>query len=412
MKLDKKSVIQIVVLVVLVAGGAGIYLMQQDGGLNLGFITDLFESKPTVTRAPVAHAPAPQKPGAAAPVAANKPKADLPVIPATPASGQIHGQPFTVERSTIENGVLTLGMGKDVTSDLQVRLLLPGASWEAPAGKHYKAPGTAAAPAPQVMLLWREPGAAAPAEQTFTDKYTLSLEFGQEKDGRLPGKISLRLPDEAKTRIAGTFDADIRGFRLVNGKPDLGADSTGTLEYLALHELLKDDPGKALEVIGFRDGRYSPPASAGRNMTGYLEVHYRLGADPPVIQRFQFEKQAGEWKVARTLGADQLDEAHPLQIPSPKEAPEKYLAYLAARRLEADVHKKSAKQGIYEPVFTTRYSDKHKLGVCEASYKLAPDGETQKTAYLFRQRAGGWVLDRPLGASERVDFDTGRIAKR
>jgi len=412
MNLDKKSLIQIVVLVVLVAGGAGAYLMQQGGGLDLSFITNLLESKPTVTRAPTAHAPTAKKPDATAQVAANIPKSNLPAIPATPAKGQIHGLPFVVESSTIENGVFTMRLGKDVTSDREARVLLPGSPWEAPAGKSFKVPGAPGAAAPQIVLAWKEAGQDTPAEQTFTDKYSLLLEFGQEKDGKLPGRIYLSLPDEVKSNIAGTFDADIRGFRLVNGKPDVGADSVDTLEYLALRELLKDDPNKALEVIGFRDGRYSPAGTAGKNMTGYIETEYRIGQDPPVIQRFQFEKQGGEWKVVRTLGVNQLDEAHPLQAPSAKDSPDKFLIYLAAKRLEADVHKQSPKKGIYEPMFTSRHSDKFKIGVSEASYKLGPSGEVQKTAYLFRQRAGGWALERVLGGKEKVDFDTGRIAKR
>jgi len=412
MNLDKKSVIQVIILVVLVAGGAGAYLMQQGGGLDLSFITNLLESKPTVTRAPTAHAPTAKKPDAAAHVAVNKPKSELPAIPATPAKGQIHGLPFVVESSTIENGVLTLRLGKDVTADLEARVVLPGMPWEAPAGKSFKVPGAPGAAGPQIVLAWKEPGQAAPAEQTFTDKYTLALEFGQEKNGKLPGKIYLSLPDDVKSNVAGTFDADIKGFRLVNGKPDLSADSVDTLEYLALRDLLKDDPGKALEVVGFRDGRYSQPGSAGRNMTGYIEAEYRIGQNPSIVQRFQFEKQAGEWKVAHTLGADQLDQAHPLRVPSAKDSPEKFMTYLAAKRLEADVHKKSSKKEIYEPTFATRHSDKFKIGVCEASYKLNPSGDTQKTVYLFRRGAGGWVLERSLGKTEKVDFDTGRIAKR
>jgi len=412
MNLDKKSVIQIVILVVLLAGGAGAYLMQQGGGLDLSFITNLLESKPAVTRAPTAHAPTVRKPGATAPVAANKPKPDLPAIPAAPAKGQIHGLPFVVESSTIENGVLTLRLGKDVAADLEARVVLPGTPWETPAGKNFKVPGAPGAAVPQIVLAWKEPGQAAPAEQTFTDKYTLALEFGQEKNGKLPGKISLSLPDEVKSNVAGTFDADIRGFRLVDGKPDLSADSVDTLEYLALRDLLKDDPDKALEVVGFRDGRYSQPESAGRNMTGYIEAEYRIGRNSSVIQRFQFEKQAGEWKVAHTLGADQLDQAHPLQVPSAKDSPDRFLTYLAAKRLEADVHKKSPKKEIYEPAFAAHHSDKFKIGVCEASYKLNPSGEPQKTAYLFRRGAGGWALERPLGKTEKVDFDTGRLTKR
>lgn len=415
MNLDKKSLIQIVVLVVLIAVGAGAYFMQQ-GGEGLDFISGLFESKPATTRAPGAKAPAPvadKKPAAApAAVADGKPKADVPAIPASPAKGQIHGKPFVVESSSMESGVLTLRFGKDVNADLEVKVVLATSPWDVPAGKTFKVPGAAGAAVPQIVLAWKEPGQNVSSEQKFTDKYTLVLELGQEKDKKLPGKIYLSLPDEVKSNVAGTFEADIRGFRIVNGKPDLTADSVDTLQYLAFHDLLKDDKDNKLEVIASRDGRYAQPESPGANMTGYIEVEYRTGGGSSAIQRFQFEKDGGAWKIARTLGANQLDEAHPLQTPDAKASAARMLAYLAAKKIEADVQKKYPKKGLYEPGLATRHSDKFKIGVCEASYKLDPAGEAVKTAYLFRQRAGGWALDRELARNEKVDFDTGRIVKR
>ena len=414
MNLDKKSLIQIVVLVVLIAVGAGAYFMQQGGGgLDFGFITGFFESKPTTTRAPAAksQAPAADRKSGIAPAAVDvKVKADAAAIPAAPAKGQIHGKPFVVESSSIENGTLTLRLGKDASADLEVRLMLSTPPWEVPAGKNFKVMGPAGPGAPQIVLAWKEDGQNAPSEQKFTDKYTLVLEFGQEKDKKLPGKISLSLPDEVKSNVAGTFEADIKGFRIVNGKPDLTADSVDTLQYLAFHELLKGDPSNTMEIIASRDGRYTQPDSP--NMTGYLEVEYRVGGGTSQIQRFQFEKDGGSWKIAKTLNANQLDEAHPLHVPGSKDPADKLLAYLAAKKIEADIHKKYPKKSFYEPGFTTQYSDKFKIGVCETRYKLEPAGETMKTAYLFRQRAGGWALDRELGKNEKVNLDTGSIGKR
>ena len=413
MKLDKKSLIQIVILVVLVAGGAGAYFMQQDGGLD--FVSGLFESEPVTIRAPATRAPAPtadQKPasGPVAPSAAPKPGA--PEIPAVPAKGQVHGKPFVVENSYIESGVLTLRLGKDVTADLEVKVLLPGTPWETPAGKKYKVTEAGGAGIPQVMLAWKEDGQNASPEQKFTDKYTMVLEFGQEKDKKLPGKIQLNLPDETKSNVAGTFEADIRGFRIVDGKPDLSTDSADTLQYLALRELLKDDPNKSLEVMSFRDGRYVQPESAGKNMTGYIEAEYRIGQSSLGMQRYQFEKEGGAWKVVRALNGNQLDEAHPLQAPGAKDSPPKMLTYLTAKKLEADVQKKYPSKYIYQPEFMSRHSEKFKIGVCEASYRLDAAGAPVKTAYLFRLQPGGWKFERELGKKEKVNFDTGRIDKR
>lgn len=291
MSLDKKSLIQIVILIVLIVGGVGAYLMQQEGGL--GFITGFFESKPATIRAPAAKKPAP---ASVTPAQAPADKTAAKAVPpnlAAPATGQVQGKPFVVANSSIEGGALSLQSADAV----EVKVMLPGSSWETPAGKNFNVTDTAGPDAPRVMVTAKGmDGQGAPPEQRFTDKYTLALEFGQEKDGKLPGKIQLSLPDEAKSHVAGSFEAAIRGFRIVDGKPDLSADSVDTLQYLALRELLKDDPNKALEVISFRQGRYAE-AAPGKNMTGSIEVEYRIGRGSPVVQRFQFEKDAGAWKV-------------------------------------------------------------------------------------------------------------------
>ena len=409
MNLDKKSLIQIVVLVVLVAVGAGAYFLQQGGGLD--FVTDLFDGKSSGTKGTVTRAPSAGKSaGGTSEPADSKPKADVAAIPATPAKGQIHGKPFVVESSHIENGVLTLNLGKDVQAELDVRIVLFTPAWEVPAGKHFKFTNASGAGVPHVVISWNEAGQDASREQKFTDRYSLQLEFGPEKNGKLPGKIHLTLPDEVKSSIAGTFEANIKGFRLVNGKPDLMADSTDTFQYLVLRELLREDPDKAVEVVAFRDGRYSAPEGQGTSMTGYLEAEYRAGQGTAVTQRYQFLKEAGGWKVAHVLKANQLDEAHPLAVPGPKDAPERTMTYLAAKKLEAGIQKKSPKKSIYAD-FTVQHNDKHKLGVCEVSYRLEADGKPQKAAYLFRLQPKGWVLDRELGKKEKVDIKSGRVSK-
>jgi hypothetical protein len=411
MKLDKKSLIQIVILIVLIVGGAGAYLMQQDGGLD--FISGFFKSEPATIRAPATRDAADARIPAsspAAPAVATKPA--VPEIPAAPAKGQVHGKPFVVENSYFESGVLGLRLGKDVTADLEVKIMFPGTAWETPAGKSFKVTNAGAPFAPQVVLAWKEAGQTTPSERKFNDKYTMVLEFGAEKDMKLPGKIHLSLPDETKSHVAGTFEADIRGFRIVGGKPDLTADSVETLQYLALREMLKDDPNKSLEVQGFRDGRYAPSESAGTNMTGYIEAEYRIGQAPPSVQRFQFEKVTGTWRIRSVLSGNQLDEAHPVQVPGAKDPPTRMLTYLAAKKLESEIQKKFPDKTIYESEFKPRHSDKYKIGICEVSYKLGSGGEKLKTAYLFRRQTGGWTLDRALGDKEKVDFDTGRVVKR
>jgi hypothetical protein len=389
-----KSILQIVALVVLVAVGAVVYL-SQDGGL--GFIDNLFGDKPA-KESPKVAAPAPK------PVEA-KPKPEIPPIPAQPAKGQIQKAEFTVESAAIENGVLTLRQGKEPL-ETEVKIYLQTQPWQVPADRSFQILSQATVPdAPLIRIRWNDVGQKAPRQREFKDKYTLRLELGQEKDRKLPGKIYLSYPDEGQ--IAGSFTADVRGFRLVNGKPDLASDSVDTLQYLALREMLKDDPDRAIKDPVFRQGRFAG-SHAGSPPTGYLELEYRTGDGAAAAQKFQFVKENDAWRVVGALRPDQLDEAHPYKVPGPKASPEQLFPYLAAKRVEADVQKRNAGRLVSAVEFNTRYNEKQKVGVSEVNYKVG-DGQPVQTAYLYRLAPKGWTLDRELNKKERVNLATGKI---
>jgi hypothetical protein len=113
--------------------------------------------------------------------------------------------------------------------------------------------------------------------------------------------------------------------------------------------------------------------------------------------------------VGRTLKLTEIDEAHPSQVPGAKEAPAKLFPYLAAKRLETELARKSPKKGVFAAEFAVRANDKYKLGQCEVSYQLEGATQPTKIVYLLRLKPAGWALDRELSAKEKVNFDTGKI---
>lgn len=394
MNMNKKTIVQIVVLLLVVVVGAGVYFRMQSG-----------EGLPFLGKETPKAPPAPAKP-------VPPPKPVEPEFPAHAPKGQLLGKAFAADSAVFEEGALVLRQGKGEVPDVEVRVYLPGNKWETPGGKQFKFENASGADAPRVHVSFREEGKEEPARQEFAEKYSLKLEFGPEKDKKLPGKVKLVLPDEAKSTIAGTFEADIRGFRIVAGKPDLTADSVDTLEYLALREILRDDPDKAVKDVDLRDGYYIIPGDAAKPKTGYLEAAYQVGDGAPAVQRFQFVKDKDEWRVLRMLGANQLAEAHPHETPTAASTAEQQLVFQTAARLEKDVAKKYPKKGIYGAAFEARTNAKNRLGVCEASYRLAPGEEPVKSAYLFRQKKGAWVLERELAKTETVNLEKGIIQKR
>jgi hypothetical protein len=395
--MSKKTIVQLVVLLLVVLVAAGVYFRMQ-GGDAPGFLTGLFGKE--APKAPPAPPPPPPKP-----------KPPEPEFPAHAPKGQLLGKAFVADAAVFTEGTLVLRQGTAEAPAQELHVYLPGNRWETPAGKKFKFENATGADLPRVHVIVREDGKPEPARREFADKYTLTLEFDAEKDRKLPGRLKLTLPDETQSAVVGTFEADIRGFRIVNGKPDLSADSVDTLEYLALHEILKDDPDKQIKNPDLRDGYYVIPGDANRPKTGYLEAAFQAGDARPAVQRFQFVKEKEEWRVLRVLAANQLDEAHPFEVPTAASPPAKQMIYQSAVRLEKDTARTHPQKGLYGTSFEVRFNDKTRLGVCEANYRLAPDQEPVKTAYLFRLKQGVWKLERELARSETVDVDKGVIHK-
>jgi hypothetical protein len=406
--INRKSLIQIFVLLLLVAGGGLGYLYQQEGNLNfinLNFITDLIGMSST----PTPPVPIAKTSPAGPPHRIRKDSnvgGETIAIPSQPAQGEIQKSPFAVETAQIENGVLTLRQGQEPLST-EVKLFLQTKPWQVPAERSFKiAPQSSVSDAPIVRVRWQESGQATPRQREFNEKYSLQLELGREQDRKLPGKIRLVLPDESQSQIAGTFTADVRGFRFIDGKPDLGADAIDTLQYLALREILKDDPDRPIKDVSFQQGRYT--ALPGSQPTGYIELAYRVGEATPTGQKFQFVKDQGEWRVFGTLRPDQLDEAHPYRLPGPKETPERLFPYLAAKRIETDMQKKLPGRTLKATDFQTRYNEKQKVGVAEVGYKVG-DEKPMQAAFLYQLTPAGWTLSRELRPKERVNLATGKV---
>jgi DNA-directed RNA polymerase subunit RPC12/RpoP len=129
------------------------------------------------------------------------------VIPGSMAAGRIHGQDFIVERAILQNGTLTLRTGRGGPVESGVIINFGGAPPESLAGQSLNIT-TNADKAAGVMLRWKDGDQQSKA--AITNGYALRLVFGPLSGNHLPGKIYLCAPDETKSYIAGTFNADIR----------------------------------------------------------------------------------------------------------------------------------------------------------------------------------------------------------
>ena len=135
------------------------------------------------------------------------------VFPDRTAAGEIHGKDFVCRRAVFQSGLLMLrsSPGRDAEAAVNIFVSTNGFSTNAaeiPEGRSFEVVANHAGFAPGVSLFWREGDMRI--TEMFTNGFAMKLEFGAVSSNKLPGRIYLCLPDEAKSCIAGTFTAEIR----------------------------------------------------------------------------------------------------------------------------------------------------------------------------------------------------------
>ena len=88
---------------------------------------------------------------------------------------------------------------------------------------------------PDVRMVWNEPGGKPQDSMRESYKYALRLEFGELKNGKLPGRIYLCVLDRNKSFIRGKFVANV-------DKNSLASPASGTAEAFGRHQRGADAP--------------------------------------------------------------------------------------------------------------------------------------------------------------------------
>ena len=128
-------------------------------------------------------------------------------FPDAPVAGRIHAQDFIVERAYFQNGILTMREGARGPMEFGCTINFGGAQAEALSGQTINVT-TNADTAARVTLRWKNDEGSG--KDNFDSGYAMRLEFGALANNHLPGKIYLCLPDDEKSYLMGTFNADAR----------------------------------------------------------------------------------------------------------------------------------------------------------------------------------------------------------
>jgi hypothetical protein len=131
------------------------------------------------------------------------------LLPESNAAGQIHGSGFFCEKATLTGGDLSLRQGRNWPPDLGVTIRFFAQQGEELSGRSVEITSERSPPLPKITLRWKDDQDKA-VTRNIPAGYALRAVFGDAIDGHIHGRLYLCLPDETKSFIAGTFDAEIR----------------------------------------------------------------------------------------------------------------------------------------------------------------------------------------------------------
>ena len=131
-------------------------------------------------------------------------------IPESTLKGMIHGKEFTADKATLENGILTIRDGKDFFPDHAVMIFLFLKKGETVEGKSFDVKRIMGFGVPHIHIKWMPDAGKVPNTDMFMKDYSMHLEFETIKNGKIPGKIYLCMPDKLKSYAAGSFTATVK----------------------------------------------------------------------------------------------------------------------------------------------------------------------------------------------------------
>jgi DNA-directed RNA polymerase subunit RPC12/RpoP len=131
------------------------------------------------------------------------------VIPTnSTAAGRIHGQDFICERAYVESGALVLRAGMRGPAPFALTINFGVAQPESLAGQSINV--TTNVPKAAIVTLRWTGDDGKTIKGNYTNGYALRLDFNKLAGNHVSGRIYFCAPDDLKSYVMGTFNANIR----------------------------------------------------------------------------------------------------------------------------------------------------------------------------------------------------------
>lgn len=274
---SSRRLLPLLLLLVVAGGGAFLYL---NGGLTTYI-------EPLLQMAGLQEAPAP------APVIKRKPIKVAKAPASKTLNGTIHGQVFSLTTAELKQGLLTLKQGNGLLPDRSFSIKLDLDKWELPTNRTYSASTDSTSSQPQIKISWREPNQDLPSSIDINAGYTMTLAFKGTNKNKLAGQLSFESAEHG-TRINGNFSAEIKSFVIDQGKPNLHVDSSETLTYLALADLLKESGNTSISSAQYSNAKIDKASS-----NASLDIVYVGEKGKTISKEYRYEKNKSGWNIRK-----------------------------------------------------------------------------------------------------------------
>jgi hypothetical protein len=314
--------------------------------------------------------------------------------------GTILGEAFFADQILLRDHEITFRQGKDFFADRAVNISVFPDPLAAPGVVTHAT----------VKLSHRPDGSALPKDQ---DVRATRLRLVMSPADSLGAEVEVELETDAPspTRIVGRGYATYKDIRVWKDAVDLNWDSFDTLRHVAQLYLQRAHGGPQIETSNEFGVRIFDPGDDRTFKTAFIGYELMAGGSSKGLTKLQLVKNEEGWRVANELAADQIDEAHPLQVNIDPTVTSSGPEAVAARALELELQKQQLMPRVRATHVGCYVGQTEARGSCDTVYELTGAFGIRCFGQNFRMQYadGKWAVAGEIGLHERVDYRTGKV---
>jgi hypothetical protein len=314
--------------------------------------------------------------------------------------GTVLGEEFFADQILLRDHEITFRQGKNFFADRAVNISVFPDELAAPGMVTHAT----------VKLSHRPDGSTLPKDEDVR-AIKLKLTMGPAESLGAEVEIELETDGPSPTRIAGRGYATYKDIRVWNSAVDLSWDSFDTLRHVAQLYLQRAHGGARIETSNEFGMLIVDPGEDHAFKTAFIGYELMTGGSSKGLTKLQLLKNEEGWRVAKQLPADQIDQAHPLQVNIDPTVTSSGPEAVAARALELKLQKQQLMPRVRATNVGCYVGHKEARGSCDTVYELIGALGVRCHGQNFRMEYvdGKWTVAGEIGLHERVDYRTGKV---